>query len=215
VTEHKRTTPDVAEVDQVEIPTLSFKFDGRGELRPRQDGNVILIDLFFGKHGEELLPISGAGGSVSFFKNAQQVAAWCDRAQDIFGEGFQDAIKIALIVLLNDASSLALVEQSLSPFDKEAILRDHLAFAEKLIRRQLKMDAGRPRQWTAIELSVVIDQVMRQLKPRERNYDGVAKKLQEVQPQRAPASGESLRKLVKFYRVNWKRIKQGVERGDK
>ncbi len=190
--------------------------------RERDSDLVPFIDFYFtadankrGAQSQTIVPpqiAATVGASRTFFEKPEQVEEWRARTLKIFGAQYGQALIDALGGMLHSSSTLALIEMDLMPAEKEALLRDHLAVAEKVLRRRFGLDAGRPRQWSAMELSASIARAMAALKLRERNYDGVAKKLQETQPERAPTSGESLRKLIKFYQIDWKRIKRDTER---
>jgi hypothetical protein len=146
----------------------------------------------------------------SLFKNDEQAQEWIDRTKNLFRAHAQDAIFNALRLLLYDAGNLALIEQNLMPVNKRDVLHDHLALSEKFARELLKPEAGRPAQWTDIELSKAISDAMHALPYCNRNYDGVADKLGEVYRERAPASGGALRQQVIRLGLNWKELKDEV-----
>jgi hypothetical protein len=143
----------------------------------------------------------------SLFKNDEQAQEWIAKTKNLFRTHAQDAIFNALRILLFDAGNLALIEMNIASTDKRGMLHGHLALSEKFARELLKPEAGRPAQWTDIELSEAISEAMNALLSRQRNYDEVADKLREVYGERAPASGGALRQQVIRLGLNWKELK--------
>jgi hypothetical protein len=189
---------------------LTFSLSLAGKVSARVAGGVVFIDLFTsdGK-GRPYVPIGSHGVSIPTFEgNERQAVAWINRAQDIFGEWLVDTIRESLALLLSDASSAALIEVGLSQWGKQGALQMHLEVLERLLRARLKIGDGRQPRWTAAELWQAIVTAMESLPESRRTYPGVAKKLQEMHPDRAPKSGESLRKTVEALELNWKKAKR-------
>lgn len=200
----------------MENEALTFSLSSEGLLPLRLAGNVLVMDLMIReREGKPYVPVASFGASTPTFDDDEQKAeAWRERTFKIFGEHMVSAVRDALGVLLYDAAHLALIEENLVGYDKRGALHQHLAIEEKIARERLKMGAGRPPMWTAPELAQAIATALDGLDDLKQTYAGVATKLKEVHPERAPKSGESLRKTVKDLGIDWKRLKKEARERD-
>jgi hypothetical protein len=110
-------------------------------------------------------------------------------------------------------SMVALIEMGLSPLTKPAVLADMMQLADKVLRVRLGMKQGRAPMWSAAQLSEAIIGAMVTLPAGMKiTYDSVIEAIREHHPDRAPHSGESLRKMVKDLQLEWKALKAIAER---
>jgi len=194
---------------------LQFKIQWEGDIAPREVPGIAIIDLCIrGSTLPERQPAGTVGVSLGIFDEDVKVAnEWFDRTVKIFGKSYSQVVMDALAVLLTTASSRALIDLGISPFDIKAVLTDQLMLAEKAIRRQLNMGAGRLPMWGAAELSLAIAQAMQRIPTNEEiTYDSVVATMREMIPERAPFSGESLRKMLKPLGISWKKLKTDAGR---
>ncbi len=97
--------------------------------------------------------------------------------------------------------------------DAPMLVAEHLAHTKYLlgliysVSPAAKKNGGRPRQWTKEELTFEIVRAFRELKPRERNYEGAAAKLKEWHGDRAPKSAGALFQQVRDLKMEWKGLK--------
>jgi hypothetical protein len=191
-----------------EAQTFNISFEG--EMPTRIAGDVFVMDVLIRQAEDKpFVPVASFGATTQTFdRDERKAEAWRERTWKIFEDNLRTTISEALGLLLYDAAHLALIEEKLADYDKRGALHRHLTWAEKLVRKRLKMEAGRPASWTAPELSEALRIVMETLPETQRTYAGVAKKIGEIYPGRAPKSGESLRKTVVLLGIDWKKIKR-------
>jgi hypothetical protein len=171
---------------------------------------VLYLGLYR-KQGDSFLPVADFNASWPLLENEDKARAWLERTKELFAEEVAGYILNNLGNLLYASGHRAMVEAGLVPFDNKAILRDHLAVTELLMREMLKIEGKRPR-WSAIELANAISQAMRELPKQRRTYICVAKNLQESYPGKAPKSGGALKQLVRSLEINWMKIKRDTEK---
>jgi hypothetical protein len=187
------------------VPTINIEWEG--QFHRREDSAISLIDLFLKDETQHHQIAATVGASMPHFANQAQADAWFEQTIKTFCKGYRQAVIDALGSLLAAASGIALIELGLSPLDKQAILGDHIIYAEKLIRRQLGLRPGRA-PWRASELYISILRAMQSMPTNEKiTYDNVASSLRKSHPDRAPHSGEALRKMLKEMKVEWKHLK--------
>lgn len=202
---------DAAEVMRPPLFETALAFDLL--LVPREVPGVLIIDLLMRDQHGQLLPVSSYGVSVPTFDGDSRAAeAWARVACEKFDRGLLDTLTEALGLHFADCSALSLIEQGREFYGKRGVLRTHIDTQEKLLRERLKLGPGRPAKWAAKELAAVIRTAMEALPKARRTYASVAKKIQEMYPQRAFKSGESLRKTVEDSEIDWMGIKKDVEK---
>lgn len=186
-----------------------FTFQLAGDIRERVEHDILFFDLDFGRGTKPYKPAATVALSGALFNNDGTLArAWANRFRDIFNNAIQDSVIQALQLSFYDALGLALIEHGLAPFGKKEVLRDHIAIVDKTLRARFGLAPGRPAQWTATELARAISEAMSSLPPARHTYDKVAEKLQKKFPDKAPKTGESLRKTVKLLGISWKQAKE-------
>ncbi len=186
-----------------------FTFQLAGDIRERVENDILFFDLDFGRGTKPYKPAATVALSGALFNNDGTLArAWANRFREIFNNVFQDSVVQALKLSFHDAMGLALIEHGLAPFGKKEILRDHLGIVDKTLRARFGLAPGRPAQWTATELARAISEAISSLPPARRTYDKVTEKLQEKFPDKAPKTGESLRKTVRLLGIDWKQAKK-------
>jgi hypothetical protein len=83
------------------------------------------------------------------------------------------------------------------------------------IRESLGVEAtrGKHSQWTGLGLTLALRGIVKELKRQRRTYAVVAEKMQKGYGNKAPASGEALRKLLKHHEIDWADIKNAESGG--
>jgi hypothetical protein len=72
---------------------------------------------------------------------------------------------------------------------------------------------GHKSEWDAVSLELAIRTAVNSLRPRRDakiDYDSVAEKIRKQTKKSTPGTGESLRKMVKDFGLDWKALKNGV-----
>ncbi len=116
----------------------------------------------------------------------------------------------AVSLHLNDAVHHALRALSLDEIDLRAQAEIHgRQFAEESRKRFGVPLTGVPSPWERRELGRAVRVALRSLTNGRRTLDQVAKKLRESHPDKAPPSGEALRKLLKRHDLSWRDLKSG------
>jgi hypothetical protein len=113
------------------------------------------------------------------------------------------------------------IETAGKPKPEEA--KEALEYPLSILRMQLEGILGikePPRRigrnkWARVELTQALREAARSLPKEERTYANVATRLLEKEPERAPASGEALRKLCERLGVKTSLIKRGGKRTPK
>lgn len=104
-----------------------------------------------------------------------------------------------------DCISMVLMDTGLETIDKQEIVQAHLKRTEDRLRRWLKVARGQLSKWDKAELQralrIVLDRI-----PRNAAHDlnAAAEGLKLLHPDKAPASGDSLRMLLSSLEINWK-----------
>jgi hypothetical protein len=190
-----------------------FEIVWEGALRTRQLPEITLIDLFLSGNTIPLQPAGTIGASMPYFENQGQVEEWRLRTLEVFRKHYTQAVIDGLASLLAMGSMVALIEMGLSPLTKPAVLADMMQLADKVLRVRLGMKQGRAPMWSAAQLSEAIIGAMVSLPAGTKiTYDSVVEVIREHHRDRAPHSGESLRKMVKDSQLEWKALKAIAER---
>lgn len=201
------------EDDAGEGLVAQFEIVWKGALQTRQLPEITLIDLLLGGNTIPMQPAGTVGASMPYFENQEQVHEWQLRTLEVFKKEYTQAIMDSLASLLGMSSMLALIEMGLSPLSRSAVLADMLNLTDKVLRVRLGMKQGRAPMWSAAQLSEAVVAAMVSLPSGEKiTYDSVRDALREHHPDRAPHSGESLRKMVKEAQIEWKALKAVAER---
>jgi hypothetical protein len=185
------------------VVSLPLELDIWGKSLP----DMLLLQLTRRVEGGSL-PVAAAGASWGLLESKEIMQAWAARTVELFRADVQGFVLNGLALLLHEASSRALVEAGIVPYDNRGILRFSLDMTERLARERLKMEAGRPSKWNSLDLSQAIADAMAELADGQCTYNKVAEKMRKKYGDRAPKSGESLRKMVRLLEVDWMRIKR-------
>lgn len=190
-----------------------FEIVWEGALRTRQLPEISLIDLFLSGNTIPLQPAGTVGASMPYFENQEQVEEWRLRTLEVFRKHYTQAVMDGLASLLAMGSMVALIEMGLSPLSKPAVHADMMQLEDKVLRVRLGMKQGRAPMWSAAQLSEAIVGAMVSLPTGTKiTYDSVVEAIREHHRDRAPHSGESLRKMVKDLQLEWKALKAIAER---
>lgn len=194
--------------EEADVQAARFELVWNGILRTREVPGVTLIDLFLGGGTLPMQPAGTVGASMPYFERPEQIDEWRAHALKIFGEQYTQAIIDALASLLAMASTVALIEMGLSPLSKSAAHADLMQLADKVLRVRLGMKQGRAPMWSAAQLAEAVVAAMVSVPTGVKiTYDSVVEVMREHHPDRAPHSGESLRKMVKEAQLEWKELK--------
>lgn len=190
-----------------------FEIMWKGALQTRQLPEITLIDLLLGGNTIPMQPAGTVGASMPYFERKEQIDEWRLRTLEVFRKEYTQAVMDSLASLLMMGSMIALIEMGLSPLTKPAVHADMMQLADKVLRVRLGMKQGRAPMWSAAQLSEAIIGAMVSLPVGTKiTYDSVVEALREHHRDRAPHSGESLRKMVKDLQLEWKALKVIAER---
>ncbi len=97
--------------------------------------------------------------------------------------------------------------------DAPMLINEHLRETEYIMR--LIYNEPRPgtrSKWTAITISREVRSALVEIRPsRLRTLENVAEKLKAKHPDKAPKSGEALRKLLTRLKVDWQKLKDEAD----
>jgi hypothetical protein len=197
-----------------EEAALSFQVEWESEIHLRRLADAFLIDVVM---NSTTLPRQFAGtvgiSSGVFDGDVDAANAWLQRTIEIVRLSYTDAVKASIMMLLTTASNRAMIDLGISPFDVKVLLKDQMSFMEQALRHQFGMTPGRAPMWRPMELSVAIAEAMQRIPIEEEiTYDSVVAIMREMIPERAPFSGESLRKMLKPLGISWKKLKADAAR---
>jgi len=141
--------------------------------------------------------------------HAPRSALWQDVRQN-----FIDLLRVTLtqetIFHFGDVVNATFLEYDPTLGSKRQIIEAHVERTAERLKRAFQITTkGKPSEWTPLELTRAIRGIMRGLPKSRRTYDTVAKKMQTVYGDKAPASGEALRKLVDRLELDWRSLKTG------
>jgi hypothetical protein len=216
------------------VPILSFKYNsqnmrllfGKLYLRPflEQPGVAIQIEINL----EEQAFIVHTTNTEAPYKNNVPYTAIIDQkavaekteiASNYITKHLTRALGVALGKLMQEAlvyegnEILKKVGYEAVGDGKHALRHlQNLRDTEKqIVRKDLGLpNAGQPSHWKKSELATAIMAAFDLLPtPGDKTYENVSKFLKEWYGEKAPESGESLRKMVARFKLSWKQLKTG------
>jgi hypothetical protein len=109
-----------------------------------------------------------------------------------------------------DVVSATLFEHDPTLGSKRQIIDDHIERTTERLKRIFQITTkGKPSGWTALELTRAITGIGRTMPNSQRTYNAIAKRMRIIYGEKAPASGEALRKLAERLGLDWKTLKSG------
>jgi hypothetical protein len=126
-------------------------------------------------------------------------------------ETLDDALMGEASVHLDLITNVLLNDLGIVKIDVPGLLDEVSAARSRALKRSWHLPLkGRHSQWTPSELTIAVRSALDSIPENEKkDYENVAFKLQKSHPDKAPKSGDALRKLMSRLDVNWKDLKNG------
>lgn len=138
----------------------------------------------------------------------EQLATWAQQVFDKASAGLPVLLAAVAIEYLEGVAHLLQATGHPDDWDEEEVIQDHLKQIEYYLRSLLEAPKrGKRSKWTSKELERTVRRALTKLPTRERTLNNVAAKLREIEPKRAPVSGEALGVLLKRFKLSWRKIK--------
>jgi hypothetical protein len=145
---------------------------------------------------------------LSLFADRQQAQEWINATHTSFKSKLWDFLTQEAARLQSDIANQKLVALGIEEIDMRDIVEQHASKTEAHLREILKLQGmGNFSAWTRIDLLRAVRASLAKIPKSERNYDAVTARLKEWFPDTAPASGESLRQLLRRHKIDWKALK--------
>jgi hypothetical protein len=196
-----------------EINFSPFSFTIEGHLSLTKGATVVTLNHVIKTHkGPIGINISGKSEiPASLFVDEQQQEAWAATIDRAFQEILVEATLDEAMSTLSDIIHFYLNYFRIESIDMKEVLREHTRAAEARLKERLDLRGpGRRSEWTRLDLTNAVSEALKELpKKREQTYNHIARVLKEKYPDKAPESGDSLRKTLKRFEINLKELKIG------
>ena len=152
--------------------------------------------------------ISEASLDLSLFADQKQAWEWINATHTSFKSKLWDFLTCEAARLQSDIANQKLDALGIEEIDMRDIVEQHASKTEAHLREILKLQGiGNFSAWTRIDLLRAVRAALAKIPKSERNYDATTARLKEWFPDKAPASGESLRQLLRRHKIDWKGLK--------
>ncbi len=194
---------------------LNFNLAIEGEVTLRREGEMVVIDQkLIGRRG--VFQIGEHTGVIkipaAIFKNEEQLRTWFHTAFNTYNTSVIHAVLHEALLRFGDVANETLDTQKIEHSDRKELVNNHIRETTKRIREELKIsEHGHYSPWTKYKLTNAVRRSLRALPKSERTYGNVASLLKNTHGEQAPASGESLRQLMRRFEVDWKTLKADTE----
>ncbi|MDQ3821070.1 MAG: hypothetical protein M3362_25775 [Acidobacteriota bacterium] len=170
-----------------------YSFDGTLEAERAEDKNVSI-------------PFP-----MDIFKDSGQCEQWASKVRQVYHDTLSDALMGEAGEHLNLVTNLLLNDLNIARVDIPALIDEVAERRAMAAKRSLHLPMrGRYSQWTATELTLAVRAAIDSIPKHEKqDYDNVAARLQVTHPDKAPKTGDALRKLVGRLNLKWKDLKSG------
>ncbi len=147
---------------------------------------------------------------LSLFPTGRSLLTATQGTQETFQTLLWEALSLETALHFNDAAHFALADGNLLPDERQQVIAQHTSKTAERLKRSLGIPKkGQASKWSGVELSLAIKGVIQEHPKLPRTYAAIAKRLNVNYGDKAPATGEALRKLIQRYGLNWKTLKSG------
>ncbi len=201
--------------------TSDFSITITGRIEAEQKGELLTLKVVIDpkRADVKIEPVEAASAApnatattdipANLVSHAPRSALWEDVQQN-----FEDLLRSTLteetVFHFGDIVNATLLEYDPTLGSKRQIIEAHVARTTKRLKKIFEITMkGKPSEWTALKLKWAIKGIMKDLSNSRRTYKVVAEKMQIIYGDKAPASGEALRKLVERLELDWRSLKTG------
>ncbi|HEX8843073.1 MAG TPA: hypothetical protein VF791_00305 [Pyrinomonadaceae bacterium] len=148
---------------------------------------------------------------LDFFKDEAQCREWCNEVTRVYHETLSDALRGEAGIHFDLVTNMVLNDLGIVKIDLPGVIDGLAAMRAKGAKLSMHLPLkGRYSQWTPAELTLAIKAALRSIPEYEKkDYENVAARLKKSHPDKAPKSGDALRKLVGRLDLKWRDLKNG------
>jgi hypothetical protein len=148
---------------------------------------------------------------LSLFADRQQAQEWINATHTSFKSKLWDFLTQEAARLQSDIANQKLDALGIEEIDMRDIVEQHASKTEAHLREILKLQGiGNFSLWTRLDLTRDVRDALKWLSGRDRNYEKVAARLQNLYGDKAPASAGALKQLLRRHKIDWKELKKGT-----
>jgi hypothetical protein len=208
--------------EAAQLSEESFELRFKVALRAFDEDDDVGIEVYFEEVGNEEELIKGRGQTFTFprrrFSSTEERDKWIGATMHTFKQYISDAMMQEGRQHLTDSGNYHLAKTGIDPDPVDQRKLEEIHFGEtgnRLMHYFHDLDyphVPRPRaRWTQAEIDRAVRLVFSSLKNEARTYERVAEILLEKYPDKAPTTGDALRKLLERLEINWKELKRTVK----
>jgi len=150
------------------------------------------------------------GAPATVFSDEQQFLRWSKTAFHTFYFHLPRTLLDESILSFRDQANATLNNLKFERIDMKDVVDDHVRDTADRVKDTLGLPRmGQASQWTKLRLSQAIRREVASMPKEDRTLEHVARRLQSTYPDQAPASSESLRKLIARFELDWKELRSG------
>ena len=150
------------------------------------------------------------GAPAELFSDEQQFLIWFKTAFQTFIFHLPRTLRDEASLSFRDQANATLHNLKVERIDMNDVVDDHVRDTADRVKDTLGLSQmGQPSQWTKLRLSQAIRREVARMPKEKRTLENVVRRLQSTYPDQAPASSESLRKLIARFELDWKKLRRG------
>jgi hypothetical protein len=189
---------------QIEAIAKSELLEMRITIDPRVDYKIERIVPQNGEPQVQSMKIP-----LSLLAGVQPFKAWT-AIEDEFSDLLRDALTLETLSHFQDVINYVLLEIDPSLGNKRLLIAGHTTALTERLKVVFNIPLrGNPSEWSPLELTKAISGIMRGMDQRLRTYTKVAERMRAIYGDKAPPSGDALRKLVERFKLDWMKLKSG------
>lgn len=143
------------------------------------------------------------------FADEEQIRKWAIASYRFYQKLLAEHLLRECQYFKTDATSFGLGADGFEKQNVRAIAESHAGETAIFLKKLFGLyDTGQRSEWTKKEMTRAVTQALRGIEPAKRTYSAVANILKRTHSDKAPPSGDALRKLIGRFEINWKELKR-------
>jgi len=143
------------------------------------------------------------------FKDRQQAHDWAATFQKMIEAYLWDFLAQETSRFHRDAANSKLNSMGIEPHNMRDTIKAHARETEAYLRYRFDVKGtGNYSPWTKLDLTRAVQDALKWLSGRDRNYENVVAHLQKLYGDKAPPSAGALKQLLRRHKINWMRLKK-------
>ena len=198
------------EIADIKFAEFNFSIDVRLAVEKHADTISLLHRLHYFNGVVECTDNGSTEIPASLFKDEHTLERFATIVNQTFVAFLPTALHDETVLHLSDVIHFVINKLEIETVDLRDQAKIHGQQTQKAVLRRFGIQrAGRAPQWQKSELSRAVLAALRTLPKREHTYRGVAARLKSQYGEKAPKSGDSLRKMVEGFGLDWQALKNG------